>query len=87
MLSDAEILDINIIRYSPMKQRYGGHIPSISAVARETGVTRAAIYKALSRGSIGPSRPRLSDALEACQKGHRERSPVGVGPTGRKRWF
>lgn len=76
MLSETEIIrQLNIIRYSPMAHRYGWHLPSISGVAREAGITRAAIYAMLKRGSVGLSQARLSHALQRCQAGWRERSP------------
>jgi hypothetical protein len=75
MLSDDEIFRrIRTIKHSSPNLRYGWHLPSISGVAREAGISKQAIYYMLKSGSLGVSAARLSDALERYQNDWRARS-------------
>jgi predicted DNA-binding transcriptional regulator AlpA len=65
MLPDVEILRfLTHIRYSSTAARNARKAISINAIAEAAGITRAAIYAMLKTGSIGPSRARLSAAIE-----------------------
>jgi hypothetical protein len=69
MLTKQQILQrLNIVRYSPRNERYGGHIQSISSIAEQAGLTRAALYEMMRTGRMQlRSQALLSDAVQCCQ--------------------
>jgi hypothetical protein len=76
MLTDAEIFRrLRTIKHSSPTERNARRAPSIHGLAQHAGLTTAAIYQVLKKGSLGRvSRPALALALETYQHVHRARS-------------
>jgi hypothetical protein len=64
-VTDAEISrHVKTIRFSPPAAREGGRLPTLSALARQTGLSRKQLYRIAEGQPLGQrSRQALAEAL------------------------
>lgn len=69
MLSSEEVLRcLNTVRYSPQAERNARRSQSINSIAKQAGLTRAALYEMMRTGRMQlRSQARLSEVFETCQ--------------------